>query len=75
MNRCDECYYWKVYLGTEKVGKCTFGGPSIGQFSDKARWPETERDEGCGQWWDGEKKSNEPVMYMNLKDLIKEKGK
>ena len=69
MNRCYECVHWRKHLGTEKWGKCTLGGPGTEYFNDRGKWPVTEKDEGCGQWSDGDGEGKHYVMKLD--DIVR----
>lgn len=62
--RCNDCKFWMRYHGSTEKGQCRVWGPDviadvsgggflgIGGFSTtiKTVWPETNRDQWCGEY-------------------------
>lgn len=56
-SRCDNCRFWRVVQRDAGVGECrreppkiAFGTTPCGAVVVETHWPNTLRDEWCGEW-------------------------
>lgn len=47
--RCETCAFWQHYE-TTNYGQCRAHSPSINRAAREQRWPESSKDEWCGEW-------------------------
>lgn len=55
---CDNCAHWRgIRDRVRETGECRRYAPrqisGVGTGCSTKKWPETECDDYCGEWWDG----------------------